>query len=216
MSNNYYIMRRIILSLIVLLPMSAVAQEAHYYVEHPHSVTFSTGIPNPFALALSPGNPDSSMTMQGRSVGLSYKTDFITNYNVGYNYQVDKRWEVAFIFTVCGTFYTEHQYPKIGESAEGAANYDWKATPTATPRHYVHWFIPAAMVRFYWLARNPAFQMYSGAGAGYALGSSGSFPVLPTLTPVAIRFGAKHWYGQFELTLGTTASLILGGVGYRF
>lgn len=200
----------------MLLPLSAMAQESHYYVEHPHSVTFSTGIPNILALAFPPGNPDNSMTMRGRDNGKSYKTHFISNWNIGYNYQLDKRWEVALIFTVCGTFYTEYQYPKIGESAEGAANYDWNATPTATSRHYVRCFIPATMLRFYWLARNPAFQMYSGAGAGYALGSSGSFPVLPTLTPVAIRFGAKHWYGQFELTLGTTASLILGGVGYRF
>ena len=210
-------MKRAILSLILLLPfVKGQAQETLYYVEHPHSVTISTGIPYFFAMMFPPGNPNSSTTWDAREKGIAFKSLFPTNLNVGYNYQFSKRWEVAAIITVCGYVYSSKQYPKTGEDERGKAVYDWNATPTASAVHYQHRaFIPSAMLRYYWLARKSSFQMYSAAGLGITIFES-SIPVCPTLTPLGMRFGGKHWYGQVELTVGTTATLFLGGVGYRF
>ena len=211
-------MKRVILLLIVLfVPLAkGRAQENLYYVEHPHSVTVSTGIPYVFAMLYPPGHMDNRMTKGGLATGIGYKTWTGTNLNVGYNYQLNRRWEIAMIFTMCGYVYSSYRYPKTGTDEEGNAIYDWKADPLESSLHYEHRaFIPAVIARYYWLARKSSFQMYSAAGLGCTIAHS-NVPFFPTLTLVGTRFGGKHWYGQAELTAGTTATLFLAGVGYRF
>lgn len=186
-----------------------------HYVDHPHSITVSTGYPFIFAALSRPGAPNNSMTMEGWNLGFKYKTWISTNLNVGYNYQINKRWEVSFLITVCGCIYSRYAYPRTWDDEYGNRQYDWNATPEDQGVHYEHIaLMPAVMARYYWLARKSAFQMYSAAGIAYVPDSS--IPVFPTLTPVGIRFGGGHWYGVAELTIGTTATLLLAGAGYRF
>ena len=186
-----------------------------YYVDHPHSITLSTGFPFIFAMMYPPGSGDNGWTMDGWKTGIKYKTWTATNLNVGYNYQINKRWEVSFLITVCGYVYSRYAYPQKGEDQYGNPQYDWNATPENQGVHYdLRGIMPAVMARYYWLARKSAFQMYSATGIAYI--PSSSLPVFPTLTPVGIRFGSGHWYGVAELTFGTTATLLLAGAGYRF
>lgn len=209
-------MRKSVLIIVMLLPfVGAWAQENHYYVDHPHSVTVSTGLPFIFASLHAPGDPNNSDTMEGWRTGTGYKTIMPVNVNVGYNYQFNRRWEMAVIFTTCGFIYTKSQYPQSGEGEGGSPIYDWNAKPTESSTHYSYRGCGAAVMgRYYWLAKSPVFQMYSAAGVGFFLPYQYLF--FPTLTPVGARVGGKHWYGQAELTIGTTATLFLLGVGYRF
>ena len=208
-------MKRSLLLLILLVPfVKGQAQENLYYVDHPHSVTLSSGIPNLIVTMFPPGNPDNSMTMDGWHTGTGYKTRLAAQLNVGYNYQLDRRWELSFILSVGGLVYSQFQYPQTGVNENGYAIYDWKAEPLETSLHYQHRvLIPSFILRYYWLARKSSFQLYLAAGAGYV---DLSHLPYPTLTLVGTRFGGKHWYGQAELTAGATATLFLAGVGYRF
>ena len=209
-------MKRILLFLVLLLSFfRSQAQENLYYVEHPHSVTLSSGIPNLIVTMFPPGNPDNSMTMDGWYTGTGYKTRLAAQLNVGYNYQLDRRWELSLILTVGGLVYSQYQYPKTGENDQGHPIYDWQAEPLENSLHYQHRaVIPSFLLRYYWLARKSSFQLYSAAGAGFV--GHGGLSLFPTLTLVGTRFGGKHWYGQAELTAGVTATLFLAGVGYRF
>ena len=210
-------MRKTVLIIVMLLPfVVAWAQENHYYVDHPHSVTVSTGLPCILASLFPPGSPDNSDTMEGWRTGTGYKTIMPVNVNVGYNYQFNRRWEMAVFFTTSGHIYTKSQYPQSGESEDGSPIFDWKGNPTESSTHYkCSGNSISVMGRFYWLAKSQVFQMYSAAGIGY-FWPVYPFLLFPTLTPVGARVGGKHWYGQAELTIGTAATLFLLGVGYRF
>ena len=193
------------------------APEPLYYEQHPHSITVSTGIPFILAMMYPPGSGDNAKTMDGWRTGLKYKTWTGTNLNVGYNYQLDKRWEISLLVTVCGYVYSQYAYPKSGVDENGMDVIDWKAQPENQGVHYdLRGVMPALMLRYYWLARKSSFQMYSAAGIGYLPGVYGRTPIFPTLTPLGFRFGGGHWYGVAELTAGTTATLVLAGAGDRF
>lgn len=208
-------------ALLSLLAFSRVAgaQEKKYYEEHRHSVTVSTGIPSLWGSIFPPGSMNNSLTMDGQKTGKGYRTWFTSNINIGYNCQLDRRLEVSLLITQCGHFYTEYTYPPSdnpqGEETWYGAGFDWEASPVSKTLHYqLSALIPSAMLRLYWLARKDWFQMYSAAGFGFVLGSSA--PIGFTVTPLGVRFGPRHWYGVAELTVGTTATLLLAGAGYRF
>ena len=118
--------------------------------------------------------------------------------------------------STCGCIYSQYQYPEKGLDKAGNPTYDWnknKAQYQGTRLNY-RGVYPAVMARYYWLARERT-QMYSALGIAPLIGV-GSWKVFPTLTPVGIRWGRKHWTGHAELTLGTTATALLIGAGYRF
>ena len=196
--------------------MGARAQE-RYYESHPHSITVSTGIPFALVMFYPPGSMDNGMTMDGEKTGMGYKSWTWTNLNVGYNYQSDKRWEVSFLVTVCGWVYSKYSYPKKGEDENGNPLFDWKGDRENRGVHYdLRGVMPSVMLRYYWLARKSSFQMYSAGGLAYIPEGFDSIPLFPTITPLGVRFGGRHWYGVAELTAGTTATLFLAGAGYRF
>ena len=198
------------------IPEAQASPAPLFYMEHPHSVTVSTGFPFILAMMYPPGSGDNALTMEGWRTGLSYKTWMDTNLNVGYNYQIDKRLEVSLLVTVCGYVYSRYAYQKTGVDEQGNDMFDWKSEPENQGIHYdLRGVMPGIMLRYYWLARKSSFQMYSAAGLAY-FQRYGRVPVFPTITPLGFRFGGGHWYGVAELTAGTTATALLAGAGYRF
>ena len=210
------------LVLVSMLSMwTGFAQEAHYYEAHRHSVTVSTGYPFVLAMMYPPGHQNNSMTMDGRRVGVSYHTFAPTNLCLGYNYQINGRWEASFMLTVCGYIYTASTYPRKDltgvESPLPGDEFNWQANPLDKRTGYdLRGVIPSVTGRYYWLTKKDTFQMYSAAGIGIIRTFSSWPPVFPILTPVGIRFGSRHWFGVAELTVGTTATGLLAGAGYRF
>lgn len=205
-----------LLCLLLLVPFSkGLAQERFYFEDHQHSITLSTGIPPVMAMMHPPGDPDNGPTMDGWNTGTGYNSHFSYTFTIAYNYQFTKRWEMALVATTCGYIYSQYQYPEKGVDDYGNILYDWDKSKGQYQGTHLDFrgIIPAAMVRFYWLARERV-QMYSAAGVGLMFASR---PIVyPTLTPVGIRFGRKHWFGLAELTIGSTGTILLAGAGYRF
>lgn len=69
--------------------------------------------------------------------------------------------------------------------------------------------------RHLWNPQN-AFTVYTALGAGLVIPTSMELAPMPSLTPVAFRYGGRHFYGFAELTLGTLATIVHGGFGWRF
>lgn len=203
-------------TLLAVIPfMKGRAQEPYFYQEHPHSVTISTGLPCFLPMMYPPGSGDNSLTMQGWHTGSGYKTHMFYNFTLGYNYQASKRWEVAALFTVAGYIYSQYQYPEKGVDKEGNPTYDWnqnKAQYQGT-RMDPRVFSPAVIVRYYWLVREKC-QLYSALGGGLLILKP--LRPFPNITPFGVRWGRGHWSGHAELTIGTTATALLIGAGYRF
>ena len=202
-------MRKALLVLALLLfGASAFSQEYH------HSVEISTGPPCILGLMYPPGSPDNGLTMEGQQQGIGYHAWAPMNLSLAYNYQINKHWEVSALLTHCGYIYSKYQYPEKGEGPNGM-EYDWKATPENLGLRYdSRGFYLTGLARYYWYTKKASYQWYSAVGASVV--NSSSIPIWPVLTPIGIRFGARHWYGRAELTVGVPATLLLVGVGRRF
>lgn len=212
-----------IILLLLLLPIAeGRAQEKPYYLEHRHSVTVSTGIPNLLVL-LTPPISIFRQEYGDYEIGTHL---FPVNLNIGYNFQFAKRWEVAAVATTSGYFFSRYLFTQEKDNGNVIRHEHYDESFDTSVHFLLRSIVPSVLVRFYWLTPNSAFQMYSAAGIGVecffrptSYSSSSRFPifpVFPTITPVAVRFGARHWYGQIEYTIGATATFILFGMGYRF
>lgn len=107
------------------------------------------------------------------------------------------------------------QYAVFGTDPEGKPRYDLaKGAPAGTA------YSPLAITlsyqyRHFW---NPdkGVKLYSALGAGVCL-ISDLFPIpLPSITPIAVRYGGEHFYGFVENTLGPLAAFVHGGIGWHF
>lgn len=61
-----------------------------------------------------------------------------------------------------------------------------------------------------------AFVLYTALGAGLVFPTSMEIAPVPSLTPIAFRYGGRHFYGFAEFTLGPLAGLVHGGLGWSF
>lgn len=104
------------------------------------------------------------------------------------------------------------QYPAFGTDPKGDPRYDlsdgspagWKAS---SPIFTLTW-----NWRYVWLPAGDV-ELYSGFGAGIAIGKT---PIpLPSITPIAFRFGGTRFYGFAECTMGPVASIVHFGMGWR-
>ena len=117
-----------------------------------------------------------------------------------------------------GTCWYHHrviQYPVFGTDPNGEPRY---SIGNGTPAGWMD-SIPSYSLTIQWRHLwNPqnAFTLYTGLGAGVTTSSLSDFFPLPSITPIAFRYGGKHLYGFAEFTLGPLASLVHGGLGWRF
>ena len=187
-----------------------------FFEEHGHSLTLSTGYPCALSMIFPPGTPDNSVTMDGWKTGTHYKSWYPAGLNLIYNYQGSRHWEISLAVSVSGWFYSTYQYPeKQSAEMDQGKVFDYDATPEKHTAFDFRGIIPSIHFRYYWLARKEAYQMYSGAGLGI-MPAAHPMMVVPSITPVGIRFGKRHWFGLAELTLGATGTGPVLGAGYRF
>lgn len=103
----------------------------------------------------------------------------------------------------------------FGTDPEGKPRYnlnDWT---------YTEWMDsePVFTFTFQWRhLYNPqnAFVLYTAIGAGLVIPTSMEIAPVPSLTPIAFRYGGRHFYGFAEFTLGPLAGLVHGGLGWSF
>jgi hypothetical protein len=107
------------------------------------------------------------------------------------------------------------QYSIFGTDPEGKPRYNLK---DGTPGGWKD-SSPVFSLTFQWRhIWNPdnAFKVYSGLGAGIVFSKYEQPLPAPSLTPAAFRYGGKHFYGFAEITVGTLATFIHGGLGWQF
>lgn len=107
------------------------------------------------------------------------------------------------------------QYPVFGTDPGGKPRYDLDDGRPAGWKDSAPVFTFTLQWRHLWNPDN-ALKVYSGLGAGLVFSKYENVLPLPSLTPVAFRYGGRHLYGFAELTLGTMATFIHGGLGWRF
>lgn len=107
------------------------------------------------------------------------------------------------------------QYPVFGTDPEGRPRYDLKNGTPAGWKDSIPTYSLTLQWRHLWNPDND-FTVYTALGAGVVTRRSFGFVPLPSLTPVAFRYGGKHFYAFAELTLGTLASIAHGGLGWHF
>ena len=107
------------------------------------------------------------------------------------------------------------QYSVFGIDPEGKPRYNLQDGT------YIGWkdsepvFTLTFQWRHLWNPQN-AFVVYSALGAGLVIPTSMDMAPMPSLTPIAFRYGGRHFYGFAELTLGTLATIVHGGFGWHF
>lgn len=107
------------------------------------------------------------------------------------------------------------QYSVFGTDPEGKPRYDLSDGSPAGWKDSIPTYSLTLQWRHLWNPDN-AFNVYTALGAGLVGGRSSSLLPLPCLTPVAFRYGGKHFYAFTELTLGPIATLVHGGLGWHF
>ena len=105
------------------------------------------------------------------------------------------------------------QYPLFGTDPAGKPRYDMeKGTPAGWTDSACS-FSVTYQWRHIWNPDRPV-NLYSGLGVG--LVSADRVFAFPSFTPVGLRFGGRHLYGFAECTVGSLATVLHGGLGWRF
>lgn len=108
------------------------------------------------------------------------------------------------------------QHPSFGIDPNGNPRYDLDRKENLGWTNSIPSYSLSFQVRHLW---NPDkdFVVYSALGAGLVLFSNQTrVSPMPALTPVAFRYWGNHLYAFAEMTFGPAASLLNGGVGWRF
>lgn len=107
------------------------------------------------------------------------------------------------------------QYDTFGIDPAGRPRFDTGS------HHDIGWkdSYPAGAIFFqarrFW---NPTqkVKLYSAAGMGYVFDPSRDFGVVPSITPIAVRFGTGHLKFFIENTFSPAATLVDIGLGWAF
>ena len=132
-----------------------------------------------------------------------------------------ERWEFCLTEGVSWQYLNVRQYGVFGTDPNGNPRYDLTKATDTWVKASKPVFSLTGQVRFIW---SPQWRVtvYSAAEIGCASNLfSGTLYIplpipLPGITPVAVRYGGKHFYGYVEATLGPIASFGHGGIGWKF
>ena len=190
---------------------SASAQEPGAFGKS-YSIELSTGLP-PLHMTFAPTWEEEYAWAQ-KGQGMNSEGGFYPVINV--TGVLRPRLKTEFTLTA-GTSWYHHritQYSTFGIDPEGKDRYNLKDGHPAGWKDSGRSYSLTFQWRHLW---NPekAFSMYTALGAGLVYFDGDCVP-LPSLTPIAFRYGGRHFYAFTELTLGTMASLVQGGLGWRF
>lgn len=124
------------------------------------------------------------------------------------------RWET--VVTASVSWYRSRlvQYEPFGVDPQGKPRYDLtKSTPVGGWADSSPVASLTVQERVFW---NPRWkvQMYSAFGLGIT--TSTSFTPMPSLMPVGCRLGGRHLYFYAETGFSPFASVLHGGLGFKF
>ena len=200
-------------AIVLLLSSMGIARGQEVPFEKSYSIEVGTGI-RPIQMMIPPLR---AARVPLASKGQDVDTDGAFYPVIDLTGVLRSGWKTEFTLTAGASWYHHRlvQYPSFGIDPDGQPRYDlehgerigWKDS------------IPAYSLTFQWRHLwNPsnAFLVYTGIGAGVTVAHFSKFFPMPSVTPVAFRYGGEHFYAFAELTLGPIATFAHGGLGWRF
>lgn len=209
---------RVLLAAALLFGMAAAASaQIRYSRDLPYSKSWSievgTGI-RPIQMMISPNRHVQQVLAP---YGQDIDTDGAFFPVISLTGVMRTRPRTEFTMTAGASWYHHKviQYSVFGTDPNGEPRYNLE---DGSPAGWMD-SCAAYSVTFQWRHLwNPdnAFVLYTGLGAGVAFAYFSDFFPLPSITPIAFRYGGRHIYGFAELTVSPIASMVHGGLGWHF
>ena len=200
----------------LLVSVSATAQEELPF-QKTWSIELGTGI-YPLYMNFVPSRAlETELADKGQQIyNKSYA--LVSSVTVAGVYRISRRSEINATAQLNWRSYQIRQYPVFGTDPNGKDRYDLNQKATYVGDGVV--FVPAFTIRGRYLY-NPddLLKAYSGVGLGIAFNLAAinsTFSVFPEITPIGLRFGRDHFYVFAEDTIGNVATLVHGGLGWKF
>ena len=128
-------------------------------------------------------------------------------------WRIDRNTELCLTEGAAAVFYDLRQFGRFGYDPQGKPRYDLSESTYAGRKMSKPFFSLTGQVRFLWF-QSQTFTVYSAIGAGLYI-TEDFFP-LPELVPGAVRYGRNHFYVFLENNIGPYATLVHGGLGWKF
>lgn len=211
---------KIVISAIAALAFAAsisYAQEAISNEYPKHSVEISTGIPNLITLSAAPYGHDTFPEYE-KEYGWKFDHLYMYNLNIAYVVESSRRWDFVTILDFGFGHYVKYNYREwvdIEDSDDMYPSGHWEGGPDRDGVKFQMGDINLTFGFRYKWAYTEHCKFYSALGVGIS-GAIAPLVPLPYITPLGISVGqSKRIYGFAEATLGTTGTLIQGGIGIR-
>lgn len=127
-------------------------------------------------------------------------------------WRIDRNTELCLTEGAAAVFYDLRQFGRFGYDPQGKPRYDLSKS-TYAGRKMSTIFSLTGQVRFLWF-QSLDFTVYSSVGLGFC--TLTEILPLPVVVPVALRYGRNHFYVFLENNIGPYATLVHGGLGWKF
>ena len=194
-------MKRCLTIVLLCLSLGAYAQEREAPVfRNRFTIEFSSGLPIIQSLNVNTRHLEKQLAMEGIRIDKGGALHPLINLTGAL--LVSPRCELALTGGIYWYLHRITQFEAFGIDPKGNPRFD---TPVGSLTFQVRWI---------W---NPgeSCAIYSAAGAGILTEGTKIVP-LPSITPVGVRLGGEHFFGFFETTLGSVATLFQAGLGWTF
>ncbi len=212
-------MKRIALSILFLfgLAISAFGQEslaeelAVFSFKQSFSLELGSGFAPIHTLA-----DTRSLDVKYAPLGQAIDDSYPLSFTLSGVWRFDRRWEAK--LTIDASWFNCEliQYPEFGTDPSGKPRYriDYNQAEHLGRINDGFRWSATAILRHIWNPQN-AFQTYSEFGLGYIFGL-GSPALIPGITFIGLRYCWDHFYLYAENTYSPAATLVHGGLGWKF
>lgn len=122
-------------------------------------------------------------------------------------------WELGAIAGISWCHFQTIEYSTFGFDPNGKARYNLREHHDGGWKDSDPIMALCFQARFIW---NPQWKVCAYSAAQIGLTSASFIIPIPGITPVALRYGGKHFYGFLEATLSPIATFGHGGIGWKF
>ena len=201
---------------LMLFGVSAFAQEDDDPPFSPYfTLEIGTGMAPIHTLANVVGAAKWDIDLSENGQAPEYDGAWCPNFSLSAAWHTELRWEWVFTAGLSWVHHRMIQFDSFGTDPQGRNRYDLNSSRS------IGWkdsdFVAAAFfqARRFW---NPTqkVKLYSAAGLGYVFDPSGDFGVVPSLTPIAVRFGTGPLKFFIEHTYSPAATVFDIGLGWSF
>lgn len=203
-------MRAFLITVALLLGASVYAVGQDSFTKS-FSLELGSGL-QPLHMTLAPSHSE-KMAFADKGLEVWKESEYCPVISVSEVWRTGAHWELCLTEGASFKFLEMRGYEPFGTDPSGKPRYSLSTGFPAGTRVSNPILSLTFQARFIW---SPKWKVtvYSALGAG--LTTATEFYPMPEVTPIALRFGGKHFYGFAEATLGPIATFGHGGLGWRF